>query len=442
MNKFDIFFQKAKEAGFEACEITSSKRSSTSISLYHGEVENVQSDLPINYTFRGIYNHKFGVYNLNVFTVDRIDSILESLKKNATLVEKEENAIIFKGSEKYHKVNVYNKKLDDISIEEKKAKLFELEKAVYAKSDKVSDVESTSYSESKSEYLLINSYGLKLKQTNNYFFYSTSVVAKEKEETKTNWDFFLGNKFEEFNPQELADKVVKETVEKFGGVSLEPKKMPVILTPSCVASLLGTYLGHAIAEEVQKHSSLFEGKLNTKIASKKLTVTETPLNKTIFSSWFDDEGVATYNKDVIKNGVLKTYFYNLETAAKDGVQSTGNGMRVGSKIGTGFTSIKVKPGKKTNDQLCEIMKDGLYITDLNGTNSGINADSGNFSLEAEGFLIKDGKRECPITQVTISGNLVKLFEDIKEVGSDVKMMLGGTICPSILFKSLAVSGKK
>ena len=91
-----------------------------------------------------------------------------------------------------------------------------------------------------------------------------------------------------------------------------------------MTSLLKAYIGHAEAEEVQKKSSLFIGKLGQKIASKKITIEDKPLAKNVFARWFDDEGVATYNKPIIKNGVLQTYLYNLTTAAKDGVQTTGN----------------------------------------------------------------------------------------------------------------------
>jgi len=39
---------------------------------------------------------------------------------------------------------------------------------------------------------------------------------------------------------------------------------------------------------------------------------------------FDGEGVACKYKKVIDKGVLKTYFHNLKTAKKDGVETTGN----------------------------------------------------------------------------------------------------------------------
>ena len=77
-----------------------------------------------------------------------------------------------------------------------------------------------------------------------------------------------------------------------------------------------------------------------------------------FARWFDDEGVATYNKAIIKNGVLQTYLYNLTTAAKEGVKSTGNGYRAGGKMGVSSSYAVLKPGKKSLEELFKEVGEG------------------------------------------------------------------------------------
>ena len=200
-------------------------------------------------------------------------------------------------------------------------------------------------------------------------------------------------------------------------------------------------LSNVSSESIQKHSSLFEGKLNTQVASKKLTVYEKPLAKNFFFSAFDGEGVATQNKTVIENGVLKTYFYNLNNAKKDGVQSTGNGSKSGNKVGIKFSNIFVKPGRTSFEGLVEKVHDGVFITDITGLHAGLNATSGDFSLQAEGFHIKDGKIDKPLTLITVSGNLFKLFNDIIAVGNDAKLLVSATTTPSIAFKNLKISAE-
>jgi len=443
MNIYDLFLKKAKEAGIDPCEIGFSMSSSNSISLYHGEVEGVETNKTCHTSIRGIYNGKMGFILINKITKGNIDQIIEDIKNNAKVIEKDEKPIIFKGSKKYRKINTYNPKLKDIPFEDKKKLLFELEKAAYEKDKRITDVESVSFAEGEGYLLIYNSYGLKLKQKGNDFTYSISIVAEENGDKKTNYDFYIGNNFDDFlnKKDNLIERLTKEGLEKLGGQPIKSGKTKIVLSPECVSSLLDYYLPHCIAEKVQKHTSLFEGKLHQQIASKKLTVQETPLNKTIFAKWFDDEGVATYNKYLFKNGVLQTYLYNLETAAKDGVESTGNGYNTGSKIVTDINSVVVKPGKKTQEQLFEQVKNGLYITNLKGMNSGINSQSGNFSLPCEGFEIVDGKKGNPVSLITVAGNIMEVFRDIIEVGCDSKVSYGGTSTPSMYIKSLNITGK-
>ena len=208
-----------------------------------------------------------------------------------------------------------------------------------------------------------------------------------------------------------------------------------------MASLIGYFLSSAIADDVQRHTSMLEGKLGQKIASSRLTIEERPLEKNVFFSYFDGEGVAAKNKVVVKNGVLQTYFYNRETAKKDGVESTGNGTWGGGKVGTGFGTVFVKPGKKSFEEMIAPIKDGVYITDVAGLGTGMNSVSGDFSCQAEGFHIVDGKVAEPLTLITLSGNLLKMLNDLKEFASDAKMTLEAISVASAYIKSMNIGGK-
>ena len=85
------------------------------------------------------------------------------------------------------------------------------------------------------------------------------------------------------------------------------------------------------------------------------------------------------------------------------------------------------------------MGDGIYITDVAGLHSGLNAHSGNFSLQAQGYLIENGKVSKPVCLITIAGHLFELFKNVKEVGSNATRC-GAFIVPSLYIKEIAVSG--
>lgn len=143
----------------------------------------------------------------------------------------------------------------------------------------------------------------------------------------------------------------------------------------------------------------------------------------------------------MKKGVLQGYLYNLTTAQKDGVQSTGNGFGGGSKIGISPVALTIKPGKKSQEELFQLVGNGVYITEVQGMHAGMNPQSGKFSLQSTGFLIKDGKLDQALDVITVSGDLVSLFNNIVEVANENKMMPGGTTASSVLLKKLAVGGK-
>ena len=366
---------------------------------------------------------------------------MDEIVANAKVIENEDPAFIFEGSKQYKKINTFNKDLAKVSIEEKMKKLYDLEKAIREGDKRVIEVGGVEYSESEESVTILNSKGLKLAQKSNYFVYVGQAIAREGTQTKSGYELFLDNDFSKFNVSELAKEVVENTVNQLGGEACESSTYKAVLSPDVVKAFLTFYVGNADAEEVQKRSSLFIGKLNQQIASKKITIEDKPLKRNVFSRWFDDEGVATYNKPIIKNGVLQTYLYNLTTAAKEGVKSTGNASRGGSKMGVGTFFLELKPGNKPQEELFKDVNDGVYITDVQGLHAGLNPQSGNFSLQSTGFLIKNGKKDRPLDVITVSGNLMDIFRDVIEVGNDTRVFPSGIACSSLLVKKIVVSGK-
>lgn len=439
--KYDKFFQLAKEAGIEEAELYIGQSYELSFSLFHGEVDNYSTNNGYTILARGLVNGKFGAASCDVWNAEKAAYLVREIAANAKIIENEDPQIIFPGSEKYKKINTFNNQLAKVSVEEKMNKLHELEAQIRAYDKRIVEVQGVEYSESMHTTTLLNSRGLKLSQKSNYFVIVGSAVAAENGQVKSGWDLILDNDFSKVDVAKLAASIGKKTVSQLGGEPCESNKYKVVLAPSVVSSFMSALIESASAEEVQKHSSFFEGKLGQKVASRKVTIEDKPLARNVFSRWFDDEGVATSNKAIIKNGVLETFLYNLTTAAKEGVESTGNGQRYGSKISTGPTFLCLKPGKKSLDELLQDVGNGVYVTEVSGLHAGLNAQSGNFSLQSTGFLIENGKLGRGLDLITVSGNLLGVFNDVIEVGNNVEVSPSGTSTPSLVIKELSVAGK-
>ena len=439
--KYDKFFELAKNAGITDAELYISESSDLSFGLFHGEVTSYENNNAKSFVARGIVNGRFGSASCDVWDSKRAEYLVNEIKSNALVTENDDPAIIFAGSPKYKKVSTYNKELENVSFDEKLTKLLELEREIKNGDAKVTEVAEVEYSEKFEATTILNSKGLKLTQKANYFVAFGVAVASDGSQVKSDYDLYLGNDFNKFDPKALAKKIVSKTVAQLGGEAPKSANYKAILAPSVVTSFLRTLVSYASSEEVQRKSSLFIGKLGKKVASSKITVEDRPLEKTVFARSFDDEGVATYNKPIIKSGVLQGYLYNLKTAAKENVESTGNGYRRGDAMGVSSSFLYLKPGKKSQEELFALVGDGVYITQVSGLHAGLNAQSGDFSLQSSGFLIKDGKLDRGLDIITVSGNILKLFEDVKEVGSDIEVSPSGVACSSLFVKKLTVSGK-
>ncbi|HQB63961.1 MAG TPA: metallopeptidase TldD-related protein, partial [Sedimentibacter sp.] len=295
--------------------------------------------------------------------------------------------------------------------------------------------------------IMSNTKGLFLRDKSNIAYTYIAVVAKDGEDIKTGMAYRTGNDFNAFNAQDIAREAVDEALALLGARSVKSGDYNVIIRNSAAADLLEAFTGIFSAEAVQKNLSLLKGKLNEKIASDKFTLIDDPyMEGGLASKSFDGEGVACKYKKVVDKGVLKTYLYNLKTAKKDGVDTTGNASKGSykSSIGISPSNFFVEKGERTLDEMIADIDKGILITELQGLHSGLNSVSGDFSLAALGFLIQDGKISRPVEQITMAGNYFDMLKNIEETGSDLKFGMPGEAyigSPSLRIKKLSIAGE-
>ncbi|MGI6607788.1 MAG: TldD/PmbA family protein [Erysipelotrichaceae bacterium] len=439
--KYEKFFIKATEENIEALELTIRKSGNFSFSFFNNEIDSYKISDSFKISARGIYNGKMGTAESEKSDKNTADYIISRIKENALLLDSEDEPFIYEGSKSYKKKNVFNKKLADASAQDKLQIIKSLDAAIKNSSDLIENV-VTHYMETAEDYTILNSYGLKLTAKTNYaLVYSSATANDETKETKSGFSYRFITGLDNLDKEKYVEEVVEKTISQFGSAPCATGKYKCVLSPSATASLLEALLSNISAEQVQKKSSLLADRLEQKICSGKVTVMELPLKKNPFFRYFDDEGVATYNKLLIKNGVLQTYIYNLQTAHKDNVESTGNGYKAGGKMDIRLVNVTMKPGKSDKQQLFKKAEKGIYIDDMSGVHAGIHPESGNFSLIASGFMIEDGKKGQPVSLITVAGNIFDVFNDVIAVGSDAELQFNGYEVPSILIKEIAVSGK-
>lgn len=439
MNK-KLFYELAKANGINEIELRISRSTSISVSSFNGVIDNHQISDSKSISARGIVNNKFGFATTTIDDKETPELLVKTILNTGKYIEKEEDAILFAGSKKYAKRKGFNKELKEIPLEKKLSHFDSMYKFAKEFDPRIENVE-IGYDELESYFDASNSLGINIKDKSNYYVYSMYVTVRDGEEVVNSYDSFIAEKFEEFDPIALAKKICEKAIAKLHPIVCKSGKYKVLLDKKVFATFLNSFISNLSAESVQKKTSRLAGKLNEQVTSKKLTIMERPVDKNIYFTSHDTEFVATYNKTLVKNGTLLTYLYNLETAKKDGVESTGNGYGSVARISTGTNHLWVKKGKHSFDELVDRVNKGIYITQIMGLHAGMNPTSGDFSLQAQGFMIEDGKITNSLSQIVLAGNLFDMFLNVQEVGSDIELLNGGTEVPSVVFKKLQVSGK-
>ena len=139
------FFEICEKKGISEAQIIVERSKSTSIRLFKHEIDSFKIADSQSISAFGIYQGKFGSGNTQKFTKDSLEFLADQIILTAKYNEKEEEASVFKGSEKYKKGSVYNKELPTIPLERKIAVLREVENAVYAADPSVTDADHVTY---------------------------------------------------------------------------------------------------------------------------------------------------------------------------------------------------------------------------------------------------------------------------------------------------------
>lgn len=440
-------FEKGTLAGLKDMEVYYSAGSSLSLKVFEKELDGYSLSESEGLSLRGMYNGKMGYSYTEKVDESSIDLLVRNVVENATVIDSDDEEFIFEGSKEYKTVKTFNPALDDVSEIQKIHFVKQLEEEASKIDTRITQVETCVYGDGFGETVMANTKGLYLHDKSNIAYTYVVVVAKEGNDIKTGMAYRTGNDFSKFDAKELAQEAAKEALDLLGAKSVKSGDYPVVIRNGAAADLLESFTGIFSAEAVQKNLSLLKGKLNEQIGSDKFTIVDDPfMDGGLASKSFDGEGVACSYKKVIDKGVLKTYLHNLKTAKKDSVETTGNASKGSykSSIGISPSNFYVEKGERTLAEMIADMDRGIMITELQGLHSGLNAVSGDFSLAALGYEIKDGKIAGPVEQITVAGNYFEMIKNIEEVGSDLKFGLPGEAyigSPSLKIKKLAIAGE-
>ncbi len=221
------------------------------------------------------------------------------------------------------------------------------------------------------------------------------------------------------------------------------KQLPVIFTPNGVVTLMMPLMSAFNGKTVLEGASPLGDKIGSPVFDPKFSLTDTPLNAWVPGSRpCDDEGVPSRATPLVAKGLVRGFLYDLQTAARAGKESTGNGGRNGGLPSPGPSSLVVAPGATTYDEMVKDIKEGLIVEQLLGAGQG-NMLGGDFSGNVLlGFKIENGEIVGRVKDTMVAGNVYRILKDIAAVGSEPQWLGGFLHTPHLYCTGISVSSKE
>ncbi len=395
-----------------------------SILMKDGEIDEINTGMSLGARIRVLKNGAWGfAFTTDLSKLDEItntaiklsDSLTGDVKLSESEIVKDKIAVDVKIPFK------------DISIDEKKEIMKEANDA--ASIDKVNST-TVSYSDGEITELFMNSEGSEIQTKTSKVRMALNASATDGEIIQFGHGSLGGVKgfelIEDADIEKFGREIGEKAVRLLDAKPAPSGTFPVIADPELTGVLIHEALGHAVEGDlILQNDSILKDKLGETIASDIVNIFDDASRKDGFGYYpYDVEGVRTKPNQLVKNGKLISLLNSRETAAKLGMQSSGNARSIISDQPiVRMSNTYLQPGDNSVEELFEDITDGIY---LKGSRGGqVDTGKGIFQFNAaEGYLIKDGEISTPVRDVSLSGNILETLKNIDAIGNDFKLSVG------------------
>jgi PmbA protein len=305
------------------------------------------------------------------------------------------------------------------------------EAAAFAVSKKIRNSEGATVSAQHSQFVSANSLGFVGGYPATRHWLSCSVIAEEKGLMQRD-DWYSASRA----PERLADAETlgryagERALARLGARKIPTTQAPVLFEAPAALQLIGHFVSAVNGANLYRKTSFLVDSLGRQVFSPLMQIDERPrLPGEMASTPFDDEGVATRDRSIVRAGVVEGYFLGSYSARKLGMKSTGNA--------GGHHNLFVRSEGPDFRGMLKHMNRGLLVTELMG--QGVNPVTGDYSRGAAGYWVEGGEVRFPVEEITIAGNLKEMFKGIVAIGSDV-VVRGGRSSGSILVDNMTIAG--
>ena len=306
------------------------------------------------------------------------------------------------------------------------------EAAAFAVSKKIRNSEGATVSAQQTQFAFANSLGFSGGFAGSRHWLSCAVIAEEKGlMQRDDWYSAARVPAKIADPRALGRYAGSRAAARLGGRKIATCQAPVLFEAPVAIGLIGHFVSAVNGGNLYRKTSFLVDSLGKEVFSPLMSIDERPLEpQGMASSAFDEEGVATRARPIVRNGVVEGYFLGSYAARKLGMKSTGSA--------GGHHNLIVKSDGPDFEGMLRKMRRGLLVTELLG--QGVNLVTGDYSRGAAGYWVEGGEIAFPVEEITIAGNLKEMFKQFAAIGSDV-LVRSGRSSGSILVENMTIAGE-
>ena len=305
------------------------------------------------------------------------------------------------------------------------------EDAGFAVDRRISNSEGATVSTQESQFIYGNSLGfLGGYPTSRHGIWCSLIAGKGDAMQRDDWYETARDPLDLAAPETVGRRAGERAVNRTGARKISTMQAPVLFEAPIASGLLGHFVSAVSGGSLYRKSSFLLDSLGTQVFSPLVQIADIPdIPKGLASSPFDEEGVATHRREVVKDGIVQGYFLASYSARKLGMRSTGNA--------GGNHNLILKDTGEDFEALLRKLDKGLLVTELMG--QGVNPVTGDYSRGAAGYWVENGKIAYPVQEITIAGNLKDMFRSLVAVGTDTNLR-SSRRCGSILLEHMTIAG--
>lgn len=425
----------ARQAGASDCEVDVSEGFGQSVSVRCGDVETIEYNRDKGIGVTIYLGQQKGHASTSDFSPQALRETVQAALNIARFTAADDCAglpdaeLLAGRADSFRDLQLYHPWT--VSVEEAVEIAKRCEDAAFEVGDEISNSDGASVSIQEGHFVSANSRGFIGGYPTSRHYISCSVIAGEGDAMqRDDWYSTARNAALLETPELIGQTAAKRAVARLGARKINTCNVPVLFEAPLAATLIGNFCRAVSGGSLYRKSSFLVDSLGTPVFSPNVNISERPhLPMGLASSPFDNDGIATRDREVVTDGVLQGYFLSVYSARKLGMPTTGNA--------GGAHNLIVQPGSDNFDALLKKMGRGLLVTELLG--QGVNYVTGDCSRGAAGFWVENGEIQYPVEEITIAGNLKDMFRQIVAVGNDV-LVRGSRQVGSLLVEGLKVAG--